>query len=271
MPRIKQKYSSLEDFLASVELTVDGELDDGGGAHFAVKGRELEATILFCDISGFSKRTKALSSTETLAFVNNFFTWISTESLRNVPCIVDKYIGDEIMVIFAQEFGSSDPFAEAIQVARWMVQNDHHAFCPHIGIASGLVTIGYVGTPLRYNCSAFGAPVTLAARCASVKPANDATANSWITFPASEWEGRELNTLFPPRVDPRPDGSRHIRDQTWTIGEAQSVKMKNLGNVDVRIALNHMRNIPSQSAVDRARDGVSDLKKANRYWPSGRS
>ena len=41
------KYHSLEDFLISNPLTVDGQLDDGRGAVFPVKGREIEAAILF--------------------------------------------------------------------------------------------------------------------------------------------------------------------------------------------------------------------------------
>ena len=53
--------------------------------------------------SGFSKRTLDLSPTETLIFVNNFFAWISAGALKERPSIVDKYIGDEIMVVFSKE------------------------------------------------------------------------------------------------------------------------------------------------------------------------
>jgi hypothetical protein len=68
---IRYRFPSLEDFLTASELTVDGALDDGWGAQFAVKGRELEATILFADISDFSGRTATMTPTETLAYVNN--------------------------------------------------------------------------------------------------------------------------------------------------------------------------------------------------------
>jgi class 3 adenylate cyclase len=193
MSNVVRRYSSLEDFLASVELTVDGELDSGRGVPFPVKGREVHAPVLFCDMSGFSNRSQGLTPTETLAFVNNFFSWITAESIRNSRGIIDKYIGDEVMILFAREFGSDDPFADALRAARWMIERDVHAFCPHIGVASGPVTIGYVGTPLRYNCSAFGAPVTLAARCAGVKPEDPPS--SWITFPAAEWENRDLGAV----------------------------------------------------------------------------
>jgi len=114
---VKYHYNSLEDFLISKELSVDFVTNDGWGGEFPIKGREIEATILFADISSFSKRTVHLSSTETLYFVNHFFSWITGEALQNVHCIIDKYIGDEIMIVFSKEFGSDDDFEEALKVA----------------------------------------------------------------------------------------------------------------------------------------------------------
>jgi len=69
----KFPYKSLEDFLISNPLSVDGVLNDGFNALFPVKGSEIEATILFTDIANFASRTSDLTSTETLIFVNNFF------------------------------------------------------------------------------------------------------------------------------------------------------------------------------------------------------
>jgi class 3 adenylate cyclase len=107
---VDHDYHSLEDFLASNILTVDGVLDDGWGAMFPVKGREIEATVVFADITDFSRRTLNLSPAETLTFVNNFFAWVSAEALQGRKGIVDKYIGDEMMIVFSREFGSDDPF-----------------------------------------------------------------------------------------------------------------------------------------------------------------
>jgi hypothetical protein len=78
-------YHSLEDFLTANMLTVDAQLDDGWGASFPVKGREIEATVLFADVTAFSARTADLDPTETLTFVNNFFCWITSEALRGRP------------------------------------------------------------------------------------------------------------------------------------------------------------------------------------------
>lgn len=167
---VEYRYHSLEDFLTATMLTVDAQIDDGWEAFFPVRGREIDATVLFADITAFSARTQELTPTETLIFVNNFFAWISAEALRHTHGLIDKYIGDEVMVVFSKEFGSTDPFGEAVEAAQRMAERDALAFCPHIGIASGRVIVGYAGTPLRYNCSVFGAPVALAARCAGIAP-----------------------------------------------------------------------------------------------------
>jgi class 3 adenylate cyclase len=262
---IRYRYNSLEDFLASNPLTVDGMCDDGGGEPFSVKGREIEATILFSDISGFSSRTRALSSTETLIFVNNFFMWIATEALHGRPGIVDKYIGDEIMVVFAKEFGSDDPFADAIHTARRMCEQDPLAFDPHIGIASGGVTVGYVGTPIKYNCSVFGAPVALAARCAAVKPL-DESASSRIVFPASEWSERRFDEMFPTRKHKGPLGEIE-RPAPWELLPPRKVGMKNLGDVEVREVQRTTVWVPQGfSAEDRAREALQALREQGRYW-----
>ena len=264
---IKYTYHSLEDFLIANNADVDGQCDDGWGATFPVKGREIEATVLFADISGFSRRTLSLTPAETLIFVNNFFAWISAEALRGHHGIVDKYIGDEVMVVFAREFGSPDPFADALMCGRWMSENDYLAFQPHIGIASGPVIVGYVGTPLKYSASVFGAPVALAARCSQVKPEGGSyEASASIVFPANEWVGRVFEELFPPTLHRRADGTAS-KSQGWVLQEARDVDMKNLPDTRVREVCNRSLKLPSQPAEVTARATLAALQAQNRYWP----
>jgi class 3 adenylate cyclase len=263
---VRYPYRSLEDFLIAKMLTVDGEADDGWGAGFPVKGREIEASVLFADITGFSARTADLDPTETLAFVNHFFAWITAEGLRGRPGIVDKYIGDEIMVVFSREFGSADPFVDAVQTARWMGENDVFAFLPHVGIASGPVIVGYVGTPLKYNCSVFGAPVAVAARCASEMPDCEGHFSSYMTFPAAEWGGRDFDEVFPPKRYREPDDSIVESPHAWDLLPPSSVDFKNLGQTEVRSIVRRAAWAPGQSAEDRAREIAELLAKAGRRW-----
>ncbi len=229
--RARRKYSLLEEFLRSSPLSVDGNVDYGSGASFPVCGREIEASILFADISRFSARTLALSSTETLVFVNDFFTWM-TGPLMSRRGVVDKYIGDEIMVVFSNEFGSPDAFVDAVQAARWMIENDGRGFSPHIGIASGLVTVGYVGTSLNHDCSVFGAAVSLAARCASDKTFT--TRPTRIVFPAREWKYSSLQEVVPPLPRESDSDDGEDEDTGWRLHDPRITDLRNIGQVELR-------------------------------------
>ena len=259
---IKYKYNSLEDFMTSNPLNIDGNLNDGWGAEFPVKGIELEASILFADITSFSGRTLELSPIETLIFVNNFFSWISAEALLKSHGIIDKYIGDEIMVVFAKEFGSDDHFVDALRAARAMAENDVLSFAPHIGIASGPVVIGYVGTPLKYNCSVFGSPVALAARCASIK----STSPKSIIFPQECWKpDYDLDVLLPPKKWLNQDGSVLKEDKLWNKKESYSTKIKNMGSIDVIEITSNIVHFPSSSTTERAKESFKSLKENGFY------
>ena len=263
MNKIRYRYSSLEDFLISNPLTVDAQLDDGEGALFPVKGREIEATILFADVTAFSERTLELPAAGTLIFVNRFFTGITVDALRECPGIIDKYIGDEIMVIFSKEFGSDDPFVDAVQTARLIGDGDTWSFCPHIGIASGVVIVGFVGTPLKYSCSVFGSAVALAKRCAGIEPKVDSSAS--IIFPANLWADRSFEEIFPPRRIKKPDGSMYEQPHSWEIGDPRKVQVKNLPEIEViEIA---KTSLWVSSVEEIVREELQALKRAGLYRP----
>lgn len=211
-----------------------------------------------------------MSPAATLVFVQNFFAWITAEALHGRPGIVDKYIGDEVMVVFSEEFGSEDAFVDAVRAAAAMSRHDAHAYCPHIGIASGRVIIGYAGTPLRYNVSVFGAPVALAARCAGVRPpVTDELlfVSSTIVVPGSEWGGRTMEQVLPPQRLSGPDGVEYDEHPVFELQPPRLVGMKGLGDVAVREIYNKGVHMPSLSAENRALDSLHALYKGNRYWP----
>ena len=246
-------------------MTVNGALDDGWGESFPLKGRELEAAVLIADISRFSARTSELDPTETLAFVNHFFAWTLAEGLRGRPGIIDRFNGDEVMIVFSKDFGSEAPFADAVQVGCGMGTNDAFAFNPHVGIATGRVIVGYVGTSAKYSVSVVGKPVSLAARCASAEPPEEAM-SGWLTFPASDWGDRVVDETVPPGYWKNPDGSREQKEQNWTLSAPRSTEFKNMGEHLVRSLANRGIHIPSQSAEERAKEAAEAASANGFRW-----
>lgn len=261
----KFKFNSLEDYLNTKRLDVDGILDDGWGAKFAVKGREVYAAILFCDIAAFSRHSYDLTPIETLIYVNNFMAWISAEALKDCPGIIDKYIGDEIMVIFSKDFGSNDPFIDAIKTAQSMAEKDVLNYCPHMGIAAGKVVVGYVGTPLKYNCSVFGQPVTIASRCANEKPGKGLSAT--IVFPAKLWGDRDFNEIFPSIKYRYPDGRVQEMPASWTMSSPRVIPMRHMPNIEVLEIISDCLHRPSESIEDITRSNFKCLKEEGSYHP----
>lgn len=267
---IKQ-HKTLEQFLSTQELSVNAELDDGWGCLFPVVGVEIEATILFADISSFTLTTQNLTSTETLVFANLFFSWITGEGLCKCTGIVDKYIGDEIMVVFSNEFGSTDHFADAIEAARWFSEYDEYGFSPHIGIASGIVTIGRIGTKSRHDCSVFGAPVALAARCAKHAGPNT------IVAPLKDWGQRNFEDVFRQEVRKGVPSAKVIIP--WEINALETVNLKGFGPTELRIVRRHeytsfIFNLEedgslgeSVSTVDIVKKHLDLLRKVGLYKP----
>ena len=170
------------------------------------------------------------------------------------------------MVVFSREFGSADPFKDAIQCACAMTEHDSLSYLPHIGVASGAVTVGYVGTPLRYNCSVFGKPVALAARCAAIRSTEG---RSCVICPADNWGSRTLeDTVRAPKTR-MEDGSIREEERPWTLQPVRTEKIKNMGDLEVRELTYQLMHMPTTSPEERARENLEELKKGNagRYSP----
>lgn len=268
-------FSSLDEFLISATPTVNEQVELEPGTTYPLKGREIEATILFADMSGYSARTLDLNPVEILLFVNHFFSSVTTVALRATHGIVAEYIGDEMMIVFSSEFGSEDPFEEAVQVVRQMGERDYYGFVPHVGIASGPVIVGYVGTASMNKCSVAGAPVVLASRCAGIRPDMPEETEyglpsyfSSITFPAAEWGSRAFDTRFPAKKY-QDDAGRIVTEHptTWELLQTRAVEPKNMPELEIREVVDRAFHVPSTSPEDSAKHLLEELRAANRYRP----
>jgi class 3 adenylate cyclase len=253
----------LEDFLIHNPLTIDGILDDGWGEFFPVKGIELKAAVLIVDMGSFSRRTADLLPVETLIFVNNFLAWITAESIRKFPCVIDRYVGDSVMVVFSEQLGSTFPIEDALRVAKGIAQNDALAFSPHMGIAFGDVIVGYTGTPTKFSCSVFGRAITLADRCSEVIPPQVHSCS--IAFPASLVSEQQFREIF--GLSEKPDQALS-QPSPWRLLAARSLPLKNIGNLEVREIIKVSHWYPCQSAEDRTRGNFKMLSEKGYYRPN---
>jgi len=148
----------------------------------ALAGEIREATILFADIRGFTALADSLGPLRTVELLNRYFSYMA-DVIAAEGGIIDKFIGDAIMALFGLPRSHGDDADRAVAAARNMhralkLLNEHLAGSGHkleigIGIASGRLVAGQIGSPDRMNYTVIGSPVNLAARIERVTKSYD--------------------------------------------------------------------------------------------------
>jgi adenylate cyclase len=140
---------------------------------------EIEATVMFIDMRGFSTHTEHRSARDTIDTLNQYLT-IMSEGLLVHGATVVSYMGDGIMAVFGAPLQQEDHADRALEAARELVGPRLDAFNAWlreraadwtavigVGIHSGPVASGMVGSERRLEYAAVGDTTNTAARLES--------------------------------------------------------------------------------------------------------
>ncbi|MDB6140506.1 MAG: Adenylate cyclase, class 3 [Verrucomicrobiaceae bacterium] len=149
--------------LMNIEASLGGELRD--------------VSVIFCDIRGFTNLTSGMPPGEVIALLNEHMTAL-TAIVHEHGGVVDKFVGDMIMALFGAPSAYGDDAMRAAQCALRMVLrrdelNEHSKwrFQVGIGIATGNVIAGCMGSEERLDYTVLGERVNLASRlCSKAAP-----------------------------------------------------------------------------------------------------
>ena len=144
-----------------------------------LSGELRDVTMLFCDIRGFSALTEHMSPHDVIELLNEHMTAL-TEITYSYGGIVDKFVGDLIMVLFGAPISKGDEPKRAVECARAMIarrdelnKTSRHPLEIGIGLASGNVVAGCMGSDQRLSYTVLGHRVNLASRLCGIAQAGE--------------------------------------------------------------------------------------------------
>lgn len=144
----------------------------------ALGGMRREVTILFSDIRGFTATSEKLDPATVMGALNLYLSRMGAIVLKHGGT-VDKYIGDGLMAFFGAPVPAPDHAARAVRSALEMLravedlqaewrQRTGVALAIGVGINSGEVVVGNVGSEQKKEYTVIGDPVNLASRLESM-------------------------------------------------------------------------------------------------------
>lgn len=142
-------------------------------------GRQMEISVLFADIRGFTTMSENLSPPEVVEILNQYLDSMEEESFRHGGTL-DKYTGDGMMVLFGAPLEQPDHAQRAVKAALAMQRaaadvsrrrgDVQWEVAYGIGITTGPAVVGHIGSKRRLDYTAIGDTVNLAARLEGKAP-----------------------------------------------------------------------------------------------------
>ncbi len=160
-------------------------IDDvmSGKIELQKSGSRTEATVLFADIRGFSHMTEQNEPEDIVGMLNEYFETMVDCVFRH-DGIVDKFVGDEVMAIWGVNVAKSDHTYRAVLSALDMMSaidelnrdRSRRQLPPiqiGIGVATGIMIAGYMGSTQAMSYTVIGDTVNLGSRLCSAAQAGE--------------------------------------------------------------------------------------------------
>ncbi len=147
----------------------------------SLHGKKLKATMLFTDIRGFTSMSETLDPVEVVSIINEYLT-LQTDKVMKWQGVLDKFVGDCVMAVYGVPFPKEDDSYRAIRTALDIrdgliklnsirERRGQKIVGIGIGINTGEVVSGNMGSPQKMDYTVIGDNVNLAARLEANAPA----------------------------------------------------------------------------------------------------
>jgi len=174
-----QVKSALSRYVSpSVAREILSNLDDVG-----LSGKRVEGTVVFADIKGFTQISETIRPEDLVSILNRYFTLV-TRACEINQGMVDKYMGDGVMLVFGAPEPDKDHAFHAITCAlliqrlveyenRLRLEKNLFPVQFRIGVNTGSMLAGNMGSRNRMEYTVVGDTVNLASRLCGITNANE--------------------------------------------------------------------------------------------------
>lgn len=166
---LKERYKAVLSQLADHEVA-----DQLVSGHLTLGGELRHVSVLFCDIRGFTAMTENMPPQEVIQLLNEHMTALNRIA-HEYHGVVDKFVGDLLMVVFGapKSYGRDSLHATRCALAMMqerqrLNQTSKYYLEIGIGIATGEAVAGCMGSKDRMNYTVLGERVNLASRLCSI-------------------------------------------------------------------------------------------------------
>jgi len=136
----------------------------------SLKGDVRLVSILFTDIAGYTTLSEKLTPAETVSMLNEYFSFV-VDIITAHRGVVNKYIGDSVLAMFNAPADDPDHATHAVAAAVAIIRGSRerrfgmvHDIRTRIGINTGLVVAGSIGSAERLEYTVIGDEVNVASR-----------------------------------------------------------------------------------------------------------
>jgi adenylate cyclase len=178
---ITEREMLIDSFSRYVSKEVVQKLLSRGGRSTKLEGERRACTVLFADIRGFTGISERITPEALHDLLNQYFR-VMIDRVTAHDGVIDKFIGDKIMAVFTGNEGdgalAAVRAAHAIQleIDKLNTQRENQSAVPitvGIGVNTGTVVMGTVGSEQRMSFTVIGDAVNVADRLQSLASAGE--------------------------------------------------------------------------------------------------
>ena len=205
-------------------------LDTPGG--LSLGGKKKRLTMMMSDLRGFTAISERMDPAPLVEMLNHYLGSM-TEIIQKHSGTIIEFIGDGIMAIFGAPESSETHAADAVAAAvemeiamdeinKWNIERDFPMLKMGIGIVTGEVIVGNIGSQKRTKYGVVGKSVNICGRVESYTTAGQIL----ISSDTKEEIDSELTIESQMKVMPKGTNEELVLYQISGIGEPYNVQMK---------------------------------------------